>query len=154
MNPHETQELLQLVTALWPRHPITQDTADAWAIALTPVNAEIAKRAVIAHSQSEAGCWPPAIADITAAMRAKQRETTPVSETLAAIHAADLAAARDRQQQKRRTAEAMARLGPLDWTRALDDDKTQLVAEFGHEHIPTPLIAKRACDLADIQAEQ
>ncbi len=153
MNPNETQQVLDYIYATWPRSlRLSEDATDAWATALVAVDFQTAMRAVKDHALTSN--FPPDLADLGKAQRLKDREQRPASSELAAIRAADLAAARDRQQQKRRTAEAMARLGPLGWTQALDDAKTQLVAEYGHEHIPTPLIAKRACDLADIQAQQ
>lgn len=149
MTPHQTQEVLRLVAALWPRHPLSEDTLDAWAVALTPIDYEIAKRAVIAHSRAENGHWPPAIADISAAMRAEQRKHRPASPAVDAVRASAAAAHRDTVAYTRRITQCQTRVGTEHWMQLLDDARAQLIAEYHTTVIPTRLIANRACELAE-----
>lgn len=149
MTPHETQELLRLVASLWPRHPLSEDTVDAWAVALTPIDYETAKRAVVAHSRSEGGRWPPAIADISAAMRAAQRQHRPATPELAAIRANAAAAHRDTVNHATRVQQCQRRVGTGRWLELLDEARYQLITEYRTSVVPTRLIANRACELAE-----
>lgn len=148
MTPHETQEVLSLIAALWPRHPISERAIDAWAVALTPIDPQIAKRAIIEHSRGTDGQWPPTVATIAAAMRAAQRDTTPTDQMIAGIHASAESAARDNDNHRRR----VIRLNALtDDQRAalIAEAKQQLHAETRSPVIPTRLAENRAADLLD-----
>lgn len=151
MNPHETQEILNQLAATWPRNPISDDTADAWAAALVTIDYDTAKRAVLKHSMSERGHFPPDIADVAAAMRAKQRDQRPASADLDAIRANAAIAHRDTVKHASRITQCQTRIGTDRWLQLLDDARIQLIAEYHTHVIPARLIARRACDIAEAQ---
>ena len=149
MNPQETKDILRLVAALWTRHPLTEDTMDGWAVALAPISFEVARKAVIEHSRSERGEWPPTVAVIAAAARAADRERRPVSQVINDLHAWAAAATQTDEVNRRRLTAAQAKVGPERWRELLDIARTQLQAEYGHHIIPARLIGKRAVELVN-----
>ena len=143
MNPHETQDLLRLVTALWPRNPISAETADAWAIALTPIDHEIARRAIIDHSRSPEGNWPPTVATIAAAMRNHQRGIRATDCVVDSMRRSTIEAHRDNEWHKRRTRRLNA-LPARQRELAVAEAMAKIRRETGSPVVPKRLAEKRA----------
>lgn len=151
MNPIQTKNTLELIAALYPRQEITKDMMDAWAIALLPVDAELARRAVIEHARTSE--FMPSISDICSAQRLAELPRLGKPDLkVEAVRADAAAVAREREHHQQRITRCSTKIGTLAWLETLDAARQQLVDEYDHTHIPTQLVAKRACELIEWEA--
>lgn len=65
------------------------------------------------------------------------------------IHADALNAANDYRNRKERIRAAFDQVGAQEWCHILEEAKQQLVAHYGHPHIPMALVANRACEIVE-----